>query len=63
MSTPEGPKSATSSDVAETARIAHARLLWLHTVQIDKLTTRHLDRGEVQNARALAAKGVDVSEA
>jgi hypothetical protein len=63
MSTPEGPKSATSSDVAKTARIAQARLLSLRTIQIDELTTRYLDRGEVQNARALAAKGVDVSEA
>jgi hypothetical protein len=63
MSTPEGPGSVTSSEVGRIARIAQARLLWLHTIRIDELTTRYLDRGEVQNARAPAAIGVDVSEA
>jgi hypothetical protein len=63
MSTPEGPGSVTFSEVGRIARIAQARLLWLHTIQIDELTTRYLERGEVRSARALAATGVDVSEA
>ena len=47
---------------AKLACAAQARLLWLHTVQIDELTTRYLDRGDLQGARALAATGVEVSE-
>ena len=43
-------------------RTAQARLLWLRTVQIDDLTTRYLERGEVRSASALAAIGADVSE-
>jgi hypothetical protein len=41
---------------------AQAHLLWLHTVQIDELTTRYLDRGDLQSAQDLAATGVEVSE-
>ena len=44
-------------------RTAQARLLWLRTIQIDELTTRYLDRGDVRSARALAAIGADVSDA
>ena len=54
--------SATSYNTGGIARTAQARLLWLHTVQIDELTTRYLDRGDLQGARALAATGVEVSE-
>jgi hypothetical protein len=48
--------------VAEVARAAQARLLWLHTVQIDELTTRYLDKGDLRSAQALAATGAEVSE-
>ncbi len=63
MSTPRNTGSAASCNVARIARTAQAGLLWLRTVQIDELITRYLDRGEVRNARALAATGADVSEA
>jgi len=49
--------------VSDVARAAQARLLWLRTVQIDELTTRYLDKGEAQSAKALATTGVHVSEA
>ena len=44
-------------------RTTQAHLLWLRTVQIDELTTRYPDRGDVRKARALAATGARVSEA
>ena len=63
MSTSENTGSAISCNTEKIACIAQARLLWLRTVQIDELTTRHLDRGDVRSARTLAATGVNVSEA
>ena len=55
--------STTSYNTGEIARTAQARLLWLRTIQIDELTTRYLDRGDVRSARTLAATGVRVSDA
>ena len=63
MSASRSTGSATSYDTEKIARTAQTRLLWLRTVQIDELTTRYLDRGDVRKASALAATGADVSEA